>query len=157
MTKKEFESLLEEAFLEGYNDAMEEIFSEDASFDLEDEMDNYNENMSDTDKVNIKNDYKRYKQDNPNAKPKELSHYLRYRVADKAWQTNADMANAYRKLRIGMSDDDEDSNGYKNLGKLEKDKAKASNRMYNPKNKYHDKTNVDRWKRKVREAILNKY
>ena len=43
MTKKEFESLLEEAFIKGYNDAIDEIFEEDASFDLEDEMDNYNE------------------------------------------------------------------------------------------------------------------
>ena len=43
MTKKEFESLLEEAFIKGYNDAMDEIFNEDTSFDLEDEMDNYNE------------------------------------------------------------------------------------------------------------------
>ena len=31
MTREEFESILEEAFLEGYNDAMEEIFEESSN------------------------------------------------------------------------------------------------------------------------------
>ena len=48
MTREEFESILEEAFLEGYNDAMEEIFEEDSSFDLEEEMDSYNESNAAT-------------------------------------------------------------------------------------------------------------
>ena len=40
MTREEFESILEEAFLEGYNDAMEEIFEED--------MDIYTESNKET-------------------------------------------------------------------------------------------------------------
>ena len=43
MTREEFEALLEEAFIEGYNDAIDEIFEEDNTFDLEDEYDYYNE------------------------------------------------------------------------------------------------------------------
>ena len=43
MTRDEFEALLEEAFLAGYNDAIDEIFEEDNTFDLEDEYDYYNE------------------------------------------------------------------------------------------------------------------
>ena len=43
MTREEFESLLEEAFMAGYNAVLEEVFEEDSSFDLEKEMDNYNE------------------------------------------------------------------------------------------------------------------
>ena len=41
MTRDEFEALLEEAFIEGYNNAIDEIFEEDNTFDLEDEMDSY--------------------------------------------------------------------------------------------------------------------
>ena len=46
MTREEFESILEEAFMAGYEDAYEEIFEEDSSFDLESEMDSYNEDDS---------------------------------------------------------------------------------------------------------------
>ena len=45
MTREEFESILEEAFLEGYNNAyeeIEEILDEDY-IDIEDDMDSYNE------------------------------------------------------------------------------------------------------------------
>ena len=45
MTREEFESLLEEAFIEGYNNAMdevEEILNEDY-IDIEDDIDSYNE------------------------------------------------------------------------------------------------------------------
>ena len=48
MTREEFESILEEAFLAGYNDAIDEIFEEDSSFDLEDEMDSYLESNKET-------------------------------------------------------------------------------------------------------------
>ena len=41
MTREEFESILEEAFLCGYEDAIDEIFEEDNTFDLEDEYNNY--------------------------------------------------------------------------------------------------------------------
>ena len=41
MTRDEFEALLEEAFMAGYEDAIDEIFEEDNTFDLEDEMDSY--------------------------------------------------------------------------------------------------------------------
>ena len=43
MTRDEFEYLLEEAFMAGYEDAIDEIFEEDNTFDLEDEYDYYNE------------------------------------------------------------------------------------------------------------------
>ena len=43
MTREEFESILEEAFMAGYNDAIDEVFKEDNTFDLEDEMDSYDE------------------------------------------------------------------------------------------------------------------
>ena len=42
MTRDEFDALLEEAFIEGYNNAMDEIFDEDY-IDIEDDMDSYNE------------------------------------------------------------------------------------------------------------------
>ena len=45
MTREEFESILEEAFIEGYNNAyeeIEEILDEDY-IDIEDDMDSYNE------------------------------------------------------------------------------------------------------------------
>ena len=48
MTREEFESLLEEAFMAGYEDAIDEIFEEDNTFDLEDEMDSYLEARDDT-------------------------------------------------------------------------------------------------------------
>ena len=48
MTREEFEALLEEAFIEGYNDAIDEIFEEDNTFDLEDEMDSYLESNKET-------------------------------------------------------------------------------------------------------------
>ena len=48
MTREEFEALLEEAFIEGYNNAIDEIFEEDNTFDLEDEMDSYLESNAAT-------------------------------------------------------------------------------------------------------------
>ena len=48
MTREEFESILEEAFLKGYNDTMDEIFNEDTSFDLEDEYEYYTESNAAT-------------------------------------------------------------------------------------------------------------
>ena len=48
MTRDEFEYLLEEAFMAGYEDAIDEIFEEDNTFDLEDEMDSYLEGDDDT-------------------------------------------------------------------------------------------------------------
>ena len=59
MTREEFESILEEAFIEGYNDAMEEIFEEESSFDLEEEMDSYNESSK-----NVRNQMKKYREIN---------------------------------------------------------------------------------------------
>ena len=43
MTREEFESILEEAFMAGYEDAIGEIFDEDYDFDLEDDADSYTE------------------------------------------------------------------------------------------------------------------
>ena len=51
MTREEFESLLEEAFIEGYNSVIEEIEEEvydESKFDLEEEMDAYSEANDDT-------------------------------------------------------------------------------------------------------------
>ena len=56
MTRDEFEALLEEAFIEGYNNAIDEVFDEDSDFDLEEEMDNYNESK------NVKNKMDKYRQ-----------------------------------------------------------------------------------------------
>jgi hypothetical protein len=42
-TEEELYSLLEEAFEEGYNSALEEVFEEDSPYDLEAEMDAYDE------------------------------------------------------------------------------------------------------------------
>ena len=43
MTREEFESILEEAFMAGYEDAMNEVFDEESTFDLESEMNAYTE------------------------------------------------------------------------------------------------------------------
>ena len=63
MTHDEFEALLEEAFLAGYNDAIDEIFEEDNTFDLEDEYDYYYNEASKWERVqfaieNLKNKFK---------------------------------------------------------------------------------------------------
>ena len=47
MTREEFESILEEAFMAGYNDAIDEIFEEDNTFDLEDEYNVFCEKVTD--------------------------------------------------------------------------------------------------------------
>ena len=60
MIREEFEALLEEAFIEGYNDAIDEIFEEDNTFDLENEMDSYLESNKETKARNKKNFAKLY-------------------------------------------------------------------------------------------------
>ena len=71
MTRKEFEALLEEAFMTGYEDAMADIFDEDSSFDVMQEMDKYDKARF-RDRMNDEN----LKKLSPEAKNKLARQYI---------------------------------------------------------------------------------
>ena len=90
MTREEFESILEEAFLEGYNNAyeeIEEILDEDY-IDIEDDYEVYDEARNDTEYDNARKKVYRAGRDlakNISFKGKPLDQFPAVRSAGKAW------------------------------------------------------------------------
>ena len=73
MTREEFESILEEAYIEGYNTAIEDIqedILDEEAYDLENEYGYYNEARMDREGADnvAKNYLSKYKKDNPHRK-----------------------------------------------------------------------------------------
>ena len=61
MTRDEFESILEEAYIEGYNSLIDEIFDESDDIEDEDSYESYNEAITPENKAKIRDYIKAYK------------------------------------------------------------------------------------------------
>ena len=171
MTREEFESILEEAYNDGYNQAIEDIqedILDEEAFDLEGEYNYYSETLSEGDKLNVKklvagfdSRFKKVPMSDK-LKKKMRSNFLRTSVATLASERNNKIANDLRsaaKQRWKDNNDDEyDSSDYKNsyLGKFATGKQRAAARMYASKNKYTNKVSQDADKA-IAYSIINKH
>ena len=166
MTREEFESILEEAYIEGYNTAIEDIqedILDEEAYDLEGEYEYYTETLSKGDKHEIKNAMKRFDydmKDIPDKLKKPLrNNYLRRNVAAFSSDRNREMgydledeAKKYQKLNTGNTKDYDKTY----LGKLANQKYKASKRMDKSFNKYDDRVAKDKDKL-LAYHIVNKH
>lgn len=157
-TEEEFQALLEEAFEAGYNTALDEIFDEDSSYDLEEEMSAYNENLTDSQKKRIRG-VMGYGDNRKDFKsPKERSDRLRALVAMDARDTNREMYKAFKDAKQDGYKDDADE-----YDKLMDQKSRAAKRMNSVFNRYYDKVSAydkrDRMnavKKSIKDKILHK-
>ena len=153
MTREEFESILEEAFLEGYNNAyeeIEEILDEDY-IDIEDDYEVYDENLTDYQKYDIRREYEKYKKAHPDLTKKELSSVLRRATAFCAKRTNEKMADKADDYIHSRQVDEDD---LKFLNDFKKGKLRAAERMKNAHDRYYEKENRNHWLNKLKKETL---
>ena len=135
MTREEFESILEEAFLAGYNDAIDEIFEEDNTFDLEDEMDSYNETKL------LKGPATSVKKYNDFLKKKGISDEERKNVIKSKIASYSGTGRSWEG--VGSNQKDREINNSfkyeKPLNRKIKNKTDAYKRMFSAANRYENK------------------
>ena len=116
MTREEFESILEEAFLEGYNNAyeeIEEILDEDY-IDIEDDYEVYDEALTPENKAKIRDFVKTYKDAGGTKKGTSLA--TRGLVA--RLSTRGQRDGAWEQKRP-FTDEEMERKGYKKIGNNE--------------------------------------
>ena len=142
MTREEFESILEEAYIEGYNTALEDIqedILDEEAYDLEGEYEYYTESLSNKDKLKVKEfENSEYAKQLKSEDPKQFEFLKRSKIATLAANRNTELAEKAKQ-------DEERTNKYfpgvstKSYIDRRNQKINASKRMIKSAKRYHDK------------------